>query len=116
MGEDSDNEDLNDPSEAQLEAMLMAEESDSDDSDLDGAPSAFAAAEEYAKLLEDDVDQSIVDEFRAKRKKGKKKEEKPKANLGKRKFKGKQNPKSPKNRRKKKCSFILKKKKKKKKK
>lgn len=69
-----DNDLLNDPTEEQLEAMLLADdELDSDDSDdLDGAPSAFAAAEEYAKLLEDDVEESVIEEFRTKHGKKKK--------------------------------------------
>ena len=87
--EEDEDEMLNDPSESQLEAMLLADdELDSDDdSDLDGAPTAFAAAEEYAKLLEDDVDQSVIDDFRAKRKKSKKgATNNNSGNLGKRKF------------------------------
>lgn len=73
--DDSDNEtgfDMNDPTEAQLEALLLEDEDLDSDSDMDTGPTAFAAAEEYAKLLEDDVDERTVEAFRAQHRKKKK--------------------------------------------
>merc|ERR1712137_540901 len=68
--EDDETLDPNEPTEEQLEAMLLEgedmSESESDFED-DGEPSAFAAAEEYAKLLEDDVDEQVVQAFREQR-------------------------------------------------
>ena len=98
---DDEEDDLlgDDPTEDQLEALLLEEEGDLS-SDLDEGPSAFAAAEEYAKLLEDDVDEKTIEEFRAKRKKKKgtkKPSDSQKSNLGKRKSSGfKKNDRNPK--------------------
>ena len=68
--DDSEGDLLNDPTEDQLEELLLNDEElmgELEDEEPEEA-TAFAAAEEYAELLEDDVDEDTLAKFRSKHK------------------------------------------------
>merc|ERR1712137_244004 len=72
LDSDEDNEYINEPTEAELESMLLGDDEFMDEVDdfeeTGGESSAFAAAEEYAQLLDanDDVNEKTLDFYREK--------------------------------------------------